>query len=94
MHDLVWQEKLPEKSSNDEHERRILSRLKQQCGTQFTSKVGCGFDCSFFFVAIVAADTSSSNKHERSILSRLKQQCSAQLTSKVGAIVAVSMRLS
>ena len=30
---------LQEKSSSDEHERSILSRLKQQCGAQFTSKV-------------------------------------------------------
>ena len=30
---------LGEKSSNDDHERSILSRLKQQCGAQFTSKV-------------------------------------------------------
>jgi hypothetical protein len=27
-------------SSSDDHERSILSRLKQQCGAQFTSKVG------------------------------------------------------
>lgn len=26
-------------SSSDDHERSILSRLKQQCGAQFTSKV-------------------------------------------------------
>ena len=26
-------------SASDEHERSILSRLKQQCGAQFTSKV-------------------------------------------------------
>lgn len=30
---------LHEKSSSDDHERSILSRLKQQCGAQFTSKV-------------------------------------------------------
>lgn len=30
---------LQDRSSNDEHERSILSRLKQQCGAQFTSKV-------------------------------------------------------
>ena len=30
---------LQERSSSDEHERSILSRLKQQCGAQFTSKV-------------------------------------------------------
>ncbi|GMH34701.1 hypothetical protein BSKO_02562 [Bryopsis sp. KO-2023] len=28
-----------EKSNNDEHEQSILSRLKQQCGAQFTSKM-------------------------------------------------------
>lgn len=31
---------LHDKSSSDDHERSILSRLKQQCGAQFTSKVG------------------------------------------------------
>lgn len=31
---LLW-----DKSASDEHERSILSRLKQQCGAQFTSKV-------------------------------------------------------
>ncbi len=30
---------LHDKSSSDDHERSILSRLKQQCGAQFTSKV-------------------------------------------------------
>ena len=30
---------LHDRSSSDEHERSILSRLKQQCGAQFTSKV-------------------------------------------------------
>ena len=30
---------LQDRSSSDEHERSILSRLKQQCGAQFTSKV-------------------------------------------------------
>ena len=30
---------LQEKSSSDEHERSILTRLKEQCGAQFTSKV-------------------------------------------------------
>ena len=30
---------LQQSSSSDEHERSILSRLKQQCGAQFTSKV-------------------------------------------------------
>jgi cullin 1 len=29
-----------DKSASDEHERLILTRLKQQCGAQFTSKVG------------------------------------------------------
>ena len=28
-----------EKSNSDEHEQTILSRLKQQCGAQFTSKM-------------------------------------------------------
>ena len=28
-------------SASDELERSILSRLKQQCGAQFTSKVNC-----------------------------------------------------
>ena len=32
---------LSDRSSSDEHERSILSRLKQQCGAQFTSKVTC-----------------------------------------------------
>lgn len=32
---------LNDRSSSDEHERSILSRLKQQCGAQFTSKVCC-----------------------------------------------------
>ena len=31
---------LQEKSSSDEHERSILTRLKEQCGAQFTSKAG------------------------------------------------------
>lgn len=34
-----------DKSANDDHERCILTKLKQQCGGQFTSKmegmVGC-----------------------------------------------------
>lgn len=30
---------LHDRSTSDEHERGILSRLKQQCGAQFTSKV-------------------------------------------------------
>ena len=29
-----------DKSASDEHEQTRLSRLKQQCGAQFTSKVG------------------------------------------------------
>ena len=29
-----------DKSSSDDQERAILARLKQQCGAQFTSKVG------------------------------------------------------
>ena len=33
---------LQDRSSSDEHERSILSRLKQQCGAQFTSKVCLG----------------------------------------------------
>lgn len=28
-----------DKSANDEHERSILTKLKQQCGGQFTSKM-------------------------------------------------------
>lgn len=28
-----------DKSASDDHERSILTRLKQQCGAQFTSKV-------------------------------------------------------
>lgn len=31
---------LNDTNSHDEAERSILSKLKQQCGTQFTSKVG------------------------------------------------------
>lgn len=30
---------LQDKSASDDHERSILTRLKQQCGAQFTSKV-------------------------------------------------------
>lgn len=30
---------LSDKSASDDHERSILTRLKQQCGAQFTSKV-------------------------------------------------------
>ena len=29
-----------DKSSSDDHERSILTRLKQQCGAQFTSNLG------------------------------------------------------
>ena len=36
---------LQEKSSSDEHERSILTRLKEQCGAQFTSKVGLHTAC-------------------------------------------------
>jgi hypothetical protein len=35
---------LHDKSSSDDHERSILSRLKQQCGAQFTSKVPARHD--------------------------------------------------
>lgn len=28
-----------DKSANDDHERSILTKLKQQCGGQFTSKM-------------------------------------------------------
>ncbi len=31
---------LSERSASDDHERAVLTRLKQQCGAQFTSKVG------------------------------------------------------
>lgn len=31
---------LAERSASDDHERAVLTRLKQQCGAQFTSKVG------------------------------------------------------
>ena len=31
---------LQDKSASDDHERAVLTRLKQQCGAQFTSKVG------------------------------------------------------
>ena len=31
---------LNDKSASDDHERAVLTRLKQQCGAQFTSKVG------------------------------------------------------
>ena len=30
---------LGDRSASDEHERAVLTRLKQQCGAQFTSKV-------------------------------------------------------
>jgi hypothetical protein len=30
---------LQDKSASDDHERSILTRLKQQCGAQFTSKM-------------------------------------------------------
>jgi cullin 1 len=33
---------LHDKSSSEDHERSILSRLKQQCGAQYTSKVRQG----------------------------------------------------
>ena len=29
-----------DKSANDDHERSILTKLKQQCGGHFTSKIG------------------------------------------------------
>ena len=32
---------LSERSASDDHERSILTRLKQQCGAAFTSKVRC-----------------------------------------------------
>ena len=42
--DLTCRKKLArrllfDKSANDEHERSILTKLKQQCGGQFTSKM-------------------------------------------------------
>lgn len=41
---------LNDRSSSDEHERSVLSRLKQQCGAQFTSKVchNTAVHCSVF----------------------------------------------
>lgn len=38
---------LQDRSASDDLERSVLSRLKQQCGAQFTSKVGSGrcFSC-------------------------------------------------
>ena len=44
MLDLFYRKKLArrllfDKSANDEHERSILTKLKQQCGGQFTSKM-------------------------------------------------------
>ena len=67
---------LQEKSSSDEHERSILSRLKQQCGAQFTSKVGTRSVCVNHFVRSYyvahSGKKSSSNERERSILSGLK----------------------
>jgi len=52
-----------DKSANDDHERSILTKLKQQCGGQFTSKmegmvshlkylymVANILDAAFFFV--------------------------------------------
>ena len=32
-----------DRSASDDHERSILTRLKQQCGAQFTSKVSIGW---------------------------------------------------
>lgn len=42
--ELTYRKKLArrllfDKSANDEHERSILTKLKQQCGGQFTSKM-------------------------------------------------------
>ena len=48
-----------DKSANDDHERCILTKLKQQCGGQFTSKmegmVGCirwSIECSVLCASI------------------------------------------
>lgn len=41
-----------DKSANDEHERSILTKLKQQCGGQFTSKME-GMVSSTLFLTVV-----------------------------------------
>ncbi|RWW61889.1 hypothetical protein BHE74_00031007 [Ensete ventricosum] len=38
-----------DKSANDDHERSILTKLKQQCGGQFTSKME-GMVCSIMLL--------------------------------------------
>ena len=43
---------LQDRSSSDEHERSILSRLKQQCGAQFTSKVAAASDACLLVCCI------------------------------------------
>jgi hypothetical protein len=42
---------LQDKSASDDHERSILTRLKQQCGAQFPSKME-GTDTTFFIVLL------------------------------------------
>ena len=39
---------LQDKSASDDHERAVLTRLKQQCGAQFTSKVGPSAACPLY----------------------------------------------
>jgi len=43
---------LQDKSASDDHERAVLTRLKQQCGAQFTSKVSL-MTCALQFTACV-----------------------------------------
>lgn len=37
-----------DKSANDDHERSILTKLKQQCGGQFTSKMEGMVSCFLY----------------------------------------------
>ena len=41
-----------DKSANDDHERSILTKLKQQCGGQFTSKMEGMVSCSYYSMCI------------------------------------------
>lgn len=50
-----------DKSANDDHERSILTKLKQQCGGQFTSKmegmVSFGdYACEFKYLKVTFSD--------------------------------------
>lgn len=58
-------------SASDEHERSILSRLKQQCGAQFTSKVS--LQLCFLSFWENKKNHACEGGHKLSILSCLKQ---------------------